>query len=286
MQSITFECEVITPMFLSGADGQTPELRPPSIKGALRFWWRAMNGHLSLRDIVDKKTGKVLKKGLKTIEGEIFGSTKQQSQFKISFVDKDFKTTSEKPLPHRERSFVKEAIGVKQRFEISFFCKNEVTKILIENLFPLCCVLGGFGGRTRRGFGSVKITNVNYPTSLQAIYTCLNNLVPNRFIIVEDKIIYKAFQKPDYPYIEEIEIGRGDVNLLRRIGQATHDVNKKNGFDYGDALGRAKPRFASPVYISAIATNRGVQSVITILHHPNGNKRSYDIQEQLKKKIL
>lgn len=26
MQSISFTCETITPMFLSGADGQTPEL--------------------------------------------------------------------------------------------------------------------------------------------------------------------------------------------------------------------------------------------------------------------
>ncbi|OPX29474.1 MAG: type III-B CRISPR module RAMP protein Cmr1 [Candidatus Omnitrophica bacterium 4484_171] len=48
MKTITFECETITPMFLAGADGRTPELRPPSIKGAMRFWWRAMNGHLPL----------------------------------------------------------------------------------------------------------------------------------------------------------------------------------------------------------------------------------------------
>ncbi len=43
MRSITFECETITPMFLACADGKTPELRPPSIKGLMRFWWRAMN---------------------------------------------------------------------------------------------------------------------------------------------------------------------------------------------------------------------------------------------------
>ena len=66
MHKITFECETITPMFLSGADGATPELRPPSIKGALRFWWRAMNGHLSLPE-------------LKRIEGEIFGDTGRRS---------------------------------------------------------------------------------------------------------------------------------------------------------------------------------------------------------------
>jgi CRISPR-associated protein Cmr1 len=67
MQSITFTCETITPMFLAGADGTTPELRAPSIKGALRFWWRAMNGHLSLED-------------LKAKEDEIFGGTDNRSK--------------------------------------------------------------------------------------------------------------------------------------------------------------------------------------------------------------
>jgi CRISPR-associated protein Cmr1 len=55
MNAITFECETITPMFLGGADGRTPELRPPSIKGAMRFWWRAMNGHLPLEDLKKKE---------------------------------------------------------------------------------------------------------------------------------------------------------------------------------------------------------------------------------------
>ena len=66
MQTITFECEVITPMFMAGADGTTPELRAPSIKGALRFWWRAMNGHLTLE-------------AMRKAEGEIFGDTTQRS---------------------------------------------------------------------------------------------------------------------------------------------------------------------------------------------------------------
>ncbi|MBK8563977.1 MAG: type III-B CRISPR module RAMP protein Cmr1 [Saprospiraceae bacterium] len=38
MKTITFTCKTITPMFLNGADGQTPELRPSSIKGVLRYW--------------------------------------------------------------------------------------------------------------------------------------------------------------------------------------------------------------------------------------------------------
>lgn len=72
--TITFTCETITPMFLSGADGQTPELRPPSIKGALRFWWRAMNGHLSLEELKKK-------------EDEIFGGTEGRSKVVVRVLE-------------------------------------------------------------------------------------------------------------------------------------------------------------------------------------------------------
>ena len=34
---------IVTPMFLGGADHKATDIRPASIKGALRFWWRALN---------------------------------------------------------------------------------------------------------------------------------------------------------------------------------------------------------------------------------------------------
>ena len=48
MESQEFEVEIVTPLFLGGADPNKAELRAPSIKGALRFWWRALNPHFSL----------------------------------------------------------------------------------------------------------------------------------------------------------------------------------------------------------------------------------------------
>ena len=33
---------VVTPLFCAGADSKTPEVRLPSFKGALRYWWRAL----------------------------------------------------------------------------------------------------------------------------------------------------------------------------------------------------------------------------------------------------
>lgn len=44
-----FNCEVLTPLFLGGADPRAgSELRPPSVRGALRYWYRALVGGSSL----------------------------------------------------------------------------------------------------------------------------------------------------------------------------------------------------------------------------------------------
>ena len=42
METIEATFKVVTPMFMSGADQSQAELRTASIKGALRFWWRAL----------------------------------------------------------------------------------------------------------------------------------------------------------------------------------------------------------------------------------------------------
>ena len=286
MQTITFTCETITPMFLSGADGTTPELRAPSIKGALRFWWRAMNGHLPLQDIKDAN-GKITQKGLKTIEGEIFGDTAQRSSFAMRIIEQQpLQFSDQTVLPHKERSFSKKAFKSKQQFDVVFYCRDGKAKQLIENLFPLCCVLGGVGGRMRRGSGSLMIVNGNYPTSLPAIKKMLDNIVPNKFVINQDSIMYLATLKNAYPYIESITIGRANASILKKIGQATHDANQKYGRSYGNAVGSANPRFASPVYVSVLQTNSGQQPIVTTLHHPNTSKQIADIQTDFKTQLL
>lgn len=47
MNTLTATYRIVTPMFLGDANQNATDIRPPSIKGALRFWWRAMMwGHL------------------------------------------------------------------------------------------------------------------------------------------------------------------------------------------------------------------------------------------------
>ncbi len=70
MRSVTFKLKVLTPLFMGGADptGQ-PELRAASIRGAMRFWFRAMAGTVTTdpREIY-------------RLESEIFGNTERKSK--------------------------------------------------------------------------------------------------------------------------------------------------------------------------------------------------------------
>lgn len=49
--------EVLTPMFLGGADPKVPEVRAPSIKGAMRFWYRALDPSFARREPLIFGTG-------------------------------------------------------------------------------------------------------------------------------------------------------------------------------------------------------------------------------------
>jgi CRISPR-associated protein Cmr1 len=152
MQNITFTCEIITPMFLSGADGNTPELRPSSIKGALRFWWRAMNGG-------DWKE-------LKKKEDEIFGSTDKKSKLLISISEnwkfsKSDEFITKNNYKNKYLFFPLQMLDEKQGvpegkiFKIELSSKDkEVLKRGIAT-FWLFSFLGGLGFRSRRGGGNI-----------------------------------------------------------------------------------------------------------------------------------
>lgn len=43
MNMLEAKFQIVTPMFLGGSDQRADHIRPASIKGALRFWWRALN---------------------------------------------------------------------------------------------------------------------------------------------------------------------------------------------------------------------------------------------------
>lgn len=292
MQSITFECETITPMFLSGADGQTPELRAPSIKGALRFWWRAVNGHLGLLEMSAR-------------EGKIFGSTQYGRSKVIIKIEEDMewdKRFAATPTPHNPR-FTKNAFRVGQRFSITLALTKSVrlddneyfTLKDLGNLFLLTATLGGIGGRVRRGFGAFNIIQVKNTTETfkqpKTIKEILSLLSPSNFRIVDKKIISQGQRGNQYPYIKEIEIGSPNADIIKKIGYTTHDVKGINKYNYENALGhaRGRSRLASPIYVSILKTMMGLRPIIVTLNTAllKENKRiDYQLQRTFKNKIL
>ncbi len=76
MQKGIFEVRTLTPLFLSGADQSTAELRPPALRGTLRYWQRALLG-----GIVGTDT-----QGLAIVqqaESNIFGTLDQNSAVSV-----------------------------------------------------------------------------------------------------------------------------------------------------------------------------------------------------------
>jgi len=71
-----YDFEVVTPLFMGGADPKYAEIRAQSIKGLLRFWWRAFQQETDIKKLRGK-------------EDRIFGSTDGKSRFSISVEYRD-----------------------------------------------------------------------------------------------------------------------------------------------------------------------------------------------------
>lgn len=268
MEKIVFTCKTVTPLVMNGAYGEFPELRPPGIKASLRFWWRALHGDLVLDKMRDK-------------EAVIFGSTGGRSNviirieqnIKDSFNPKTFL------LPHKENDGHRSPVPAftpDLQFKLRLdFNKKIITKDKLQSLFVLACTLGGWGKRSRRGFGAVTVTEIDgipfsSPLDLNAINKCLNCVNPNKFIISANKITpttpISKERREEFPYIIEIELGE-KVQSTFGIGEATHIVmseNEPQKLNYKYVLGSGSPRFASPLVVSILENGHPVITTLKL----------------------
>ena len=186
MHKVNCEIEILTPMFLGGVDGKTPELRTQSIKGLLRFWWRAYKyGQIQEASNTIERL-----KALKKMEAEVFGSSDNggnKSSFAISVFPKKI-NESVRPLPDssvhivpvprktfsinilkylcygtydNSGKFIRGYFLPNQRFNLIIRVDNKDYEEDILVAVYLLCKFGGAGSRSRNGFGSLRIVNKN-----------------------------------------------------------------------------------------------------------------------------
>lgn len=178
MRSLNLELEVTTPLFLSGADQSTAELRTPSFKGLLRWWYRAA------------------KRGITPEEFDFFGSTESSARWRLrikpisisteTFLKDNFynyngikylgfSLDSRVEGEIRQRVFIQD----RSRFHLQLMMSASITLIqeraLLSSLWFLLW-LGNVGTRSRRGFGSLRVNRIIEGSQNDLEFTFQGNL--------------------------------------------------------------------------------------------------------------
>lgn len=91
MKTLEADFRIVTPLFMSGADQAIAELRPPSIKGVIRFWWRTLTYSRFNEDLSQ----------LAEQESELFGSTEQAASIIIRISSQSKTATTQKNATHQ-----------------------------------------------------------------------------------------------------------------------------------------------------------------------------------------
>lgn len=185
MNHPSFRGEVLTPLFWGGAEVRVrPELRAPSLRGAMRYWYRALLGGSTL-PYSDNKS-------LKGLEAEVFGETERGSAIAVLIhtdkpevetfqKDRAIRTADGSFLPtgkdyllwsmaasgrpgtpryQPDREYIKPGNTFTVELRSRVPQKTDALEKAIAALW-LVANLGALGSRANRGAGSIEIRSEN-----------------------------------------------------------------------------------------------------------------------------
>jgi len=234
MAKVTLHLQTVTPLFLAGADPRgMPELRAASIRGALRFWFRALLGGV----IGDKDLN-----ALRKAEAAVFGSTDTgASPVVVRIQHGTLETVPFSQLAewdHTARNYRQPGIAYlffsarktgdePERYAIQPGTTFELELMLrpgasadraFEQAYGalwLLTHLGGIGARSRRGAGSLQVARIIEADNL-----------PSGFPLLEvQSDTPKGLQ-------EELQQGLKQLReILTRITGASTTITSPSAFD-------------------------------------------------------
>lgn len=171
--------ETVTPLFLGGAEPRgEPELRPPSIRGAMRYWVRAIVGSVTgdnLSALKDAEAGMFGSAGDKDSGGSRILIRKDNDKSLtpktftkfIEYKTNNGETKNRNGLSYlwfaeRKTTQEKERKGLQGEFDLIFSTRQlgiEGASTLLKAYGALWLLtrLGGLGNRTHRGAGCVQV---------------------------------------------------------------------------------------------------------------------------------
>ena len=173
-----FKLEAITPIFMRGADQTKAEIRASSIKGLMRWWFRALAHGVLMGNL---KEIEALRR-IKHEEDRIFGCTGSKSKFSVSVKYNDLKLVD---APHSYFSFGLKGKGLIGSFKVNLQIFDDRFRDLILSTFLAFGFLGSVGQRNRRAFGSIMIKDTNADFNFEVSFS----YSPREFIKVLKQII-------------------------------------------------------------------------------------------------
>lgn len=181
MKNVAFKCEVITPLYMAGSDGKTPELRPSEFKGMLRFWWRAIRAENDIKKLREEESkifgGTGEKEGRSNVRLKVVYDNEKFNKYIGKNLKQDYgfkwdynKTTNivtgghagigyilySTVLTNREREYIKNNFN----FDIIISAFDEESYKNALAVFWTAVYLGGFGTRARRVGGNIALNSM------------------------------------------------------------------------------------------------------------------------------
>lgn len=252
MQILTFTCRVITPMFLAGANGTEPELRAASIKGAMRFWWRAIQAETDIKtlreaeadifggagvgdDGKDAKRSKVIVRVTETKMEKCQKPFSQDSKYSVGTPGTDKKANILEYLAYGPVSnpptMGRAYFDVGSTFKIIISTPPEHIE-LIQNLIALISFFGGLGSRSRNGYGCFSVDELADKTPESIFKQYKKNPKNNYTCFSTDARLFcgtALFKDKDVmPRWEDILLEIGKAYRIARLGlEGRHKGNER-----------------------------------------------------------